>query len=147
MFGDSLEKGMQSLGRVNDRGYQGVLEAWGRETLFPSIAARWPRTGWPPLAPSTLAEKRRKGYPATPLIRTGRLFQAATQPGAPGNIFNVGPFSVEFGVSASVEYATYLYFGTFRIPARPWDDIPEEALADLDRRLSAEMEGRMTRAT
>lgn len=28
---------------------------------------------WPPLAPSTVAEKRRLGYPLTPLVRTGKM--------------------------------------------------------------------------
>ncbi|MDH4120430.1 MAG: phage virion morphogenesis protein [Deltaproteobacteria bacterium] len=30
-------------------------------------------SGWPPLAPATLAAKRRRGWPAAPLEATGRL--------------------------------------------------------------------------
>lgn len=33
---------------------------------------------WPPLAPSTLIEKEREGFPWFPLIRTGRLYESLT---------------------------------------------------------------------
>lgn len=33
---------------------------------------------WPPLAPATLIEKEREGFPPFPLIRTGELYQSLT---------------------------------------------------------------------
>lgn len=35
---------------------------------------------WAPLAPSTLADKERHGFPFFPLIRTGELYQSLTEP-------------------------------------------------------------------
>lgn len=55
--------------------------------------------GWPPLAPSTEAEKAREvGGPSRILIRTGDLYGSFVQ-GAKDNILRISPQSAEFGSS------------------------------------------------
>lgn len=63
---------------------------------------------WVPLASSTLAQKLRKGYSSTPLIRTGHYRQSFR------------PFSDNdrAGVGSEVPYSKYLEGGTRRMPAR-----------------------------
>jgi phage gpG-like protein len=59
---------------------------------------------WPPLAPSTIDEKKRLGYPDTPLVRTGNLRDAI------GHTIVMGTdgISVTVGISkAQVPYAVY----------------------------------------
>lgn len=51
-----------------------LLAWWAQENRkhFATRGQRW-RTPWPPLAAATIAEKLRLGYPADPLVRTGRM--------------------------------------------------------------------------
>jgi phage gpG-like protein len=75
--------------------------------------------GWAPLAPSTVQQKARLGYGGGTLVRTGELFDSVTRRGAPGNVFNVTPRSVEVG-SNNFKAAIHQH-GAPRahIPARP----------------------------
>jgi phage gpG-like protein len=77
-------------------------------------------TPWKPLAPSTIREKRRLGYPLAPLIRTGEMRREMT-----GN-----PMNVEFYEGRIATFGTngmkaeWQHFGTDKngkvhIPARP----------------------------
>lgn len=75
---------------------------------------RW-REPWKPLAPKTLAEKFRLGYPLDPEVRTGALF--ASLGARPLGFENVTPTSVSAG--SDVDYAPYQHYGTDTIPARP----------------------------
>lgn len=75
---------------------------------------RW-RTPWQPLAPKTLAEKFRLGFPLDPEIRTGDL--VASLVARPLGFENVTPTSVSAGTN--VDYAPYQQYGTDTIPARP----------------------------
>lgn len=77
-------------------------------------------TPWRPLAPSTIAEKRRLGYPRTPLVRTGALKREFT--GRPLDIERYMGNVAFFGSNNPI--AAYQHFGTRRngrrhIPARP----------------------------
>ena len=68
---------------------------------------------WPPLAASTLAERRRRGFGTRPLIRTGDYLRNST--GLHGlrlrrNILEI---------VSPVKYARYHEYGTRRIPERP----------------------------
>ncbi len=51
-----------------------LLDWWARENRkhFTGRGQRW-HTPWPPLAPATIAEKIRLGFPTDPLVRTGRM--------------------------------------------------------------------------
>lgn len=51
-----------------------LLTWWAQQNRahFAGRGERW-RTPWPPLAPATIAEKIRLGYPTDPLVRTGRM--------------------------------------------------------------------------
>lgn len=57
---------------------------------------------WPPLAPSTLAEKTRLGFPITPLVRTGALEQSLTNREIS---MRLTPHSMSWGTD--VPYAKY----------------------------------------
>jgi len=72
---------------------------------------------WPPLAESTLVQKRKKGYSGTPLIRTGNLRQSFR------------PFSTNdtAGVGSEVRYSQYHETGTSRLPQRAM--LPPRAVA------------------
>jgi phage gpG-like protein len=74
---------------------------------------------FPPLAPSTLRQKARKGYPAKPLFATGAMAASnATESGNDfANVFNTKPYSV-FHTSHAPRT---------RIPQRDFFDIQEAA--------------------
>jgi phage gpG-like protein len=82
--------------------------------------------GWVPLAPSTVAEKARRGLDPRILRATGKLFGSLTS-GDPGHVERMGPR--EFVYGTTVPYAKFHQRGTRRMPRRP----PLE-LRDQDRR-------------
>lgn len=76
-------------------------------------------TPWKPLAPSTIAEKKRQGWPRQPLVRTGAMKREFT--GSPLDIERYQGNVATFGASSDI--AGYQHFGTKRngrthIPAR-----------------------------
>jgi hypothetical protein len=86
---------------------------------------------WPPLNSRTLREKRRLGYPAQPLVRTGLLRDG-------WEVRLEGAGSARSGVLASLApYARTQQAGMGPLPARPF--LPREnAAADLISALFAE---------
>jgi phage gpG-like protein len=66
------------------------------------------KPAWRPLKPSTLQEKRRKGYSGTPLIRTGHLRQSFRQ------FYD----NNQAGVGSEVPYSQYHETGTRFVPQR-----------------------------
>jgi phage gpG-like protein len=86
---------------------------------------------WPPLAASTLRQKARRGFPATPMIRTGRLI---------GSFDPMSMSAQAFTWGTEVEYAHWHQDGGY-VPGRP----PQRKLIDIDttarRRLEQEMVG------
>lgn len=73
---------------------------------------------WQPLRPSTVADRRRLGYPGEHpiLVREGDLLASVTIRGAAGNVFEVGANSLVLGTTD--RKAKYHQFGTRRMPAR-----------------------------
>ena len=66
---------------------------------------------WAPLAPSTIADKRRKGFGAMPIMwRTGDLAHSLSDKGAEGNVFRAGADYVVVGTT--LYYAAYHQFGS-----------------------------------
>lgn len=57
---------------------------------------------WPPLAPSTVAEKARQGFPPFPLIRTGALYESLTDGEQAARL---DPDRMSYGTD--VDYAKY----------------------------------------
>jgi hypothetical protein len=72
------------------------------------------RARWAPLAPSTLEEKRRLGYPADTLVRTRRLRTSLTV--RPLGIEHVTP--TEMAAGTTVRYARFHQRGTRHMPQR-----------------------------
>lgn len=77
---------------------------------------------WPPLAPSTLEEKARQGFPSAPLVRTGRYRRSAER------LQNMDLERNSLTITSPVPYAKYHEYGTGRIPQR-------EVFAAVARRL------------
>ena len=80
--------------------------------------------GWHFLAPATVAERERLGYPGEHpiLVREGILKSSLTEKGAEGNIYEVGRQEMRVGSALKVSgwnLAMIHQFGTRRIPARP----------------------------
>ena len=89
--------------------------------------------GWADLAPSTLAQKARKGYPSNILEATGALKRSLTEAGAAGCIFlpmfGDATTSVTFGTDLrppkpgkgweGTALAAFHQLGTTRMPSRP----------------------------
>ncbi len=71
---------------------------------------------WRPLAPSTIAEKARKGQDPRILHATGRLRASLTEREDPDAYERIFPNFMLFG--SSVPYAHYLQTGTRKMPAR-----------------------------
>lgn len=70
---------------------------------------------WPPLAPSTVAEKERLGYtgqvsPTDPLLRTGEMRDS----------IKVEIAGLEIAIGSTNKTALYQEMGTSRIPPRPF---------------------------
>jgi phage gpG-like protein len=86
---------------------------------------------WPPLAASTLRQKARHGFPAAPLIRTGRLIGSF-------HTMSMSPQSFVWGTP--VDYAHWHQDGGYK-PGRP----PQRKVIDIDttarRRLEQETIG------
>lgn len=121
LSGDLFPAIRRLIKRLSD--FSDIFEEWGEEVALPYVASQWPRPGWEPLAYSTIARKGRLGV-SMPLLRTGKLYSAATRRGAPGNVFETRPMGISLGVdTATVPYAIYQHQGTATIPARPWDDL------------------------
>ena len=77
-------------------------------------------TPWKPLAPSTVLEKKRKGYPRQPLVRTGKMKRLVT--GRPLEVEQYAGQVATFGTKSKI--ALFQHGGTKRngkrhIPARP----------------------------
>lgn len=96
---------------------------------------------WRPLAPSTIAKKRRGGASARPLIDTGALRNSIS--------FRADERSVEIGsdrtVSGGISLAAIHQFGTSRIPARPifpTERFPIDWEADIENALNRYIFGR-----
>jgi phage gpG-like protein len=82
---------------------------------FVTRGARY-RTPWRPLAPSTLQEKARLGYPPDPLVRTGALRTSLTV--RPLGVEHVTPR--EMAAGTTTRYARFHQRGTRHgLPARP----------------------------
>ncbi len=71
--------------------------------------------GWDPLAPPTIADKTRKGYPTpAPLLRTGELRESigAEAEAVPGGVDGV--------VGSTSRHASFHEIGSSREPPRPF---------------------------
>ena len=68
---------------------------------------------WAPLKQSTIRSKTRQGYPATPLVRTGRYRRSAVKLEG----LRIRPNVLE--VDSRIPYAAYLEYGTRHMRARP----------------------------
>lgn len=80
--------------------------------------------GWQFLAPKTIAQRIKLGYPGEHpiLVRSGRLMRSLSQKNAEGNIYEIDKKSMRVGSILRVggwSLAMIHQFGTGRIPARP----------------------------
>ena len=70
----AIQEVQRASASIEGRGHQEFL----RKIIVPELEKEFARCfegghkDWPPLKPATLREKERLGYPATPLVRTGR---------------------------------------------------------------------------
>lgn len=94
------------------------------------------RSGWPQLAPSTVAERKRLGIGgAHPILwRTGTLAESLMERDAAGNIFEVTPRGVKVG--SSIFYAGWHQDGTPHMPARPIVGLTRNRQTALVKRLN-----------
>jgi len=92
-----------------------VLTWWAERnvTNFRNAGKRW-RAAWKPLAPATLGEKLRLGYPPDILVRSGDLRKSLTI--RPLGVEMLRPHDVEAGTD--VDYAGFHQRGTKRMPRR-----------------------------
>lgn len=95
--------------------WDALLTWWAARnvTHFANAGKRW-KTPWKPLAPSTLGEKLRLGYPADTLIRTGDLRDSLSK--RPLAIERLRPHELEAGTD--VGYAGFHQSGTKKMHAR-----------------------------
>jgi phage gpG-like protein len=92
-----------------------VLTWWAERnvTNFRNAGKRW-GAAWRPLAPSTLGEKLRLGYPPDILVRGGDLRRSLTM--RPLGVEQLRPHDVEAGTNVS--YAGFHQRGTKKMPKR-----------------------------
>jgi phage gpG-like protein len=100
-----------------------ALENIGQDILdenmgnFAAAGGYYQMGGWAPLAPSTIADRLRKGYgEGPPLVRTALLRDSLTKRGAEGNVFNVTDTTLTVGTN--VWYAGFHHWGTWRLAPR-----------------------------
>jgi phage gpG-like protein len=84
---------------------------------------------WVPLAPSTLREKRLKGWPRSPLVRTGEMKGTLTSRPMEVEVYNRR--TAEFGTNN--KKAVWQHFGTFRNGKRHIPPRRIVAVTDFDR--------------
>lgn len=93
--------------------------------------------GWSPLAPSTVADRIRRGYPGTRpiLVRTGSYLHTFTDRNNPEHVqrFERTGNGWALLVGSDDERAPWHEFGTARMPARPvtLQDIDERRIQDV----------------
>ena len=98
--------------------FRPFFDRQGRKILQDEFAEVFRSEGygaWAPLAESTLAQKRRRGYPDDILVATGALKRSYL---ALRGIRRT-KFSLSYRPPADVGYAIYHEEGTSRMPARP----------------------------
>lgn len=88
--------------------------------------------GWPPLAPSTVRDKKRRGtFAKGTLIDKGRMVKSLT-PGNQNNVLQVRGTAVAAG--SSDPNLPYHQHGTTRMPRRQVIDAPDApAISEMDR--------------
>lgn len=96
--------------------------------------------GWTKLAPSTVAQKARRGLDPRILHATGRLSASLTGPG-PGHIEIVTPQSMIFGTE--VPYARFHQSGTHRMPRRRPIELREQDRRGMVRTLQRHLLGEL----
>ena len=115
---DGLHRTEQRINRVRQRvqSFKMFFEEVAKPLLIEEVEAIFAREGinprWRPLAPSTVAEKRRLGLDNGILRRTGRLYRAYTD-GSGARISDT-----RFSYTVDVPYAHFHEEGTSRIPQR-----------------------------
>ncbi|MBC8092166.1 MAG: hypothetical protein H7Y15_09565 [Pseudonocardia sp.] len=110
-------EGMRTRAQDASPDWEVVLD-WFADRNFAQFLSRGAeyRTPWTPLAPSTVAQKRRLGFPRDPLVRTARLVHSITL--RPLAVERIGPR--EFEAGTDVAYARFHQGGTRAgLPARP----------------------------
>lgn len=97
-----------------------ALDNVADEVVLPSNARNIAAAAMIPLAPRTIRERIALGYPpGPPLVRSGALFFAAVERGAPGNIINATDDALEVGIDPGViPYAAVHQRGLKGIPRR-----------------------------
>ena len=78
-------------------------------------------TKWPP---------RKHQYPHPTLIKTGHLMHSVVSEGEPGHVENVG--AREMYTGTNVFYAGFHQFGTKKLPARPFVEVPDHAVDAME---------------
>jgi phage gpG-like protein len=87
--------------------------------------------GWAPLAPATLEDRARQGFPPGPILhRTGELRDSLVNP---ARAADMTPDTLTWG--SDVEYAGYHQDGTPRMPQRKVIDIRVEDRRALERQM------------
>lgn len=107
---------MQARAKDLSPAWEELLTWWAstEREQFESKGRRW-RTQWRPLAPSTIAEKRRKGFLGEPLVRSGEMRASLTR--RPLGIEHVGAHDLTAGTRS---YPAHFHqTGTRHMPARP----------------------------
>ena len=95
---------------------------------------------WPPLKPSTVEDRRRKGFPpGPPLLRTGRLRNLVSNP-----VLDYRQNQIHIEVQDDI--AAYHQNGTNRMPARPPVALSEEQIDNLEQSLAEGIGKRLRRS-
>lgn len=111
-----------------------ILREFGRQQLE-WFESRGGGT-WPPLAPSTLRQKLRRGFPPDPMVRTGRLRDAVSDPlgrGAGDTMIRMAPGLIEMVVR--LPYAHLHPAGTHRHIADDTEETAREMAAVIEQYL------------
>jgi hypothetical protein len=121
---DGLREARAALQRMRDRSHdlspawQELITWWAATNVehFSSRGRRW-RTPWEPLKPTTVAQKRRQGFLADPLVRTARMREDLTR--RPLGAEHITHNRVDVGTDAP--YAKFHQRGAPRahLPRRP----------------------------
>ena len=81
--------------------------------------------------------KRKRNYPWPILIKTGDLMRSATQEGAKGHVERVGARYAYSGTA--IFYGAFHQYGTARMVARPFEELPDSAVDMMAEELADEL--------
>lgn len=141
----ATELAFRELG-IRMQSFREPLERSVKDVIIPAISENFATEGhgtWPKLAPTTVENKSRNGFPSRMLVRTKAMIIAATQQ----NTWEYGSdrSSATLNVNKLPFYADYHIYGTSKMPRRDFTAVGEKEITEVKEVFSLAIQARIQR--